>query len=128
MFQTFNGARDFLHVVGNQLQNTITQSRPHVLHGNGSNKVFFNRVCDHVMGAKSDVTFDIPSILVVFDESSCVVDLSHESLEMQSLTFLRSSDNFPDHVDVCMRYVNVEENRCGHWNLRKQFMWVLYFL
>jgi len=110
VFQTFNGAQRYIRLAGDRVYNAVTGTYPLVLHGNGSDKNFFNRVCDHVMSVGPDSMFEVPSVLVAFDEPSCVVPLSHEA-RLLSVTFLKPEHPDSPAVDRCLEYVSVEDNR-----------------
>lgn len=107
IFQTLNGAENFVRIDDNsRLLNTVTNTRPLILHGNGSNKIFFNRVCDRVMPHKDQHgIFELPSVLVVFDTPACVVPLKYEE-KMLTLTFAHTTA-----TDILLPHTYAEDNR-----------------
>lgn len=115
IFQTFNASSNFLRIHQNKLVNVVTNTQPHVLHGNGSNKIFFNRICDRVMPHRDQHTiFELPSILVAFDTPECVVPLKYEE-KMLTLTFSHTTA-----TDILLPNTYPEDNRRRTLQLAKK--------
>ncbi len=120
-FQTFNGAQEHLQLSGGTLHNAFTHTVPQVLHGNGCNKTYFNRVCDHVMSAavKASPVFELPSVLVVFDSPACVVPLEY-AVDILTVTFVHAGDTALASTDVLLPGGSTEDNRVRALRLAQQ--------